>query len=519
MPVSLRLPTKLTDNVDAVKKAIFKCVDATYMHFPVLKKAAEYSTSSKGRLGRCRVPCVAENKNMYIYCIQPNSIICSNDSVTKSTNITITFGSTAMDCQKVVENILGGVPAAVGKLRNGWRDVLALVLKTPFSAALPFYSSVPGDAALQALQPKTVPQLSENDKSGTEGAAKVSAKSPLKAGKKAEKKAAAKKKESTASSDVKEPKEVPKQPSDEESKDVIQVTKDADSTNTKKKAVVIKQDKGGEKPSSGNPKKRKSSDSTPPSAPEEYSTVPEALPAKEAPQDTEKEVKAVSKRSKGAAKEMKEAATAENPPILDLAQAEAALQALESELATKKKAPTSNKKEEKKKLTSSATAPVPVPLPTVPVAVVATAAPVASPAAEVSVAATGRVTRSRSRSNSMASDSGDESGKVVKMASKPAKAAMPPIAEEVEVTDRKRKTPSKKAIEPAAASEGTPAAPKRRRGEAEEPAAEKVVEEERPKVDSKQPLTKADKKVKAADVGEPAVATRKRSKSSSAKGE
>jgi hypothetical protein len=42
---------------------------------------------------------------------------------------------------------------------------------------------------------------------------------------------------------------------------------------------------------------------------------------------------------------------------------------------------------------------------------------------------------------------------------------------------------------------------------------------ERPKVDSKQPQTKADKKVKAVDVGEPAVATRKRSKCSGAKGE
>ena len=64
-----------------------------------------------------------------------------------------------MDSKKVVENILLGVPAAIGKLRNGWRDVLTLFLKTPFSAAIPFYSSVPGDAALQALQPKAVPQL------------------------------------------------------------------------------------------------------------------------------------------------------------------------------------------------------------------------------------------------------------------------------------------------------------------------------------------------------------------------
>lgn len=420
-----------------------------------------------------------------------------------------------MDCSKVVENILGGVPAAVGKLRNGWRDVLALILKTPFSAALPFYSSVPGDAALQALQPKTAPKSIENDKSGTESAAKAIAKSPLAVGKKAEKKAAkkAEKKESTSASEVKEVKEIPKQ---EESKD-------AGSSNTTKNAVIS----DGEKPSSKNPKKRKSSDSTPVIAQEESSAAPETLSEKEGPQDTEKEAKAVSKRSKSAAKQVKEDVPAEKPaPILDLAQAEAALKALESELATKKKTSTGNKKEDKKKKqTTSAAAPVseppvPPPPPTVPT-VVATATEVA----DVSVAASGRVTRSRSRSNSMASDSGDESGKVVKVAAKPAKTtAMPPIAEEVEsplqqeVTDRKRKTPAKKAIEPAVASEGTPAAAKRRRGEAEEPAVDKVVE--MPKVESKQPQTKTDKKVKAVEVGEPAAATtRKRSKSSGAKGE
>eukprot|EP01036_Dinobryon_divergens_P027769 gene27769-36596_t len=472
IPVSLRLPNKLVDNVDEVKKAIFICVDATYMHFPVLKKAAEYSKGSNG-------------------------------SVTKSTNITITFGSTAMDCSKVVENIIGGVPVAVGKLRNSWRDVLTLYLKTPFSAALPFYSSVPGDAALQALQPKTAPKSVENDKSGTESAAKVSAKSPLAGGKKAEKKAA--KKESTSASEVKEVKEIPKK---EESKD-------ADSSSTKKKAVVS----DGEKPSSNNPKKRKSSDSAPVIAMEESSAAPETLSEKEGPQDTEKEAKAVSKRSKGAAKQVKEDVPA---PILDLAQAEAALKALESELTTKKKTSTGNKKEDKKKKQTTSAAPVSEPPPPTVPTVVATVTEVA----DVSVAASGRVTRSRSRSNSMASDSGDESGKVVKVAAKPAKTtAMPPIAEEVEsplqqeVTDRKRKTPAKKAIEPAVASEGTPAAAKRRRGEAEELTVDKVVE--KPKVESKQPQTKTktDKKVKAVEVGEPAAATRKRSKSSGAKGE
>ena len=59
LPLSLRLPNKISDNVDDVKKAIFKCVDATYMHFPVLKKAAEYSTSSKGRWG-----CIYDRKTV-----------------------------------------------------------------------------------------------------------------------------------------------------------------------------------------------------------------------------------------------------------------------------------------------------------------------------------------------------------------------------------------------------------------------------------------------------------------------
>ena len=428
-----------------------------------------------------------------------------------------------MDSKKVVENILLGVPAAIGKLRNGWRDVLTLFLKTPFSAAIPFYSSVPGDAALQALQPKAVPQLQvpETDNTNTSSAATPTAKSP-----RAEKgvvKTQGKKKgkvEVAASTETKTTKKGSKQLPDTESKDATPVVKDSDSASDKKKVGAIKKEKDGEcestKPPSSHQKKRKSSGpesaaaeaELPSTAQEQFSAAPQTLSADAAPetaQDAEIKDKAVRKRPKVVAKEVKEPVAAANPPILDLAQAEAALQALETELAGKKK---SNKKDSQKKPAPTAIAAVAVAVPPIqppPAAEVA-----AIPAAEVS---TGRVTRSRSRSNSMASDSGDEGGKekVVKAASKPARIhAMPAIAEEAESTDRKRKTPAKKAAEPAAAaaSDETAATPKRRKREAAEPASS---------AKAKAKVEKGDKEAKASEASEPS-ATRKRSKSS-AKGE
>ena len=433
-----------------------------------------------------------------------------------------------MDSKKVVENILLGVPAAIGKLRNGWRDVLTLFLKTPFSAAIPFYSSVPGDAALQALQPKAVPQLQvpETVNTNTSSAATPTAKSP-----RAEEgvvKTKGKKKgkvEVAASTEMKTTKKGSKQLPDTESKNATPVVKDSDSASDKKKVGAIKKEKDGEsestKPPSSHQKKRKSSGpesaaaaaELPSTAQEQSSAAPQTLSADAAPetaQDAEIQDKAVRKRPKVVAKEVKEPVAAANPPILDLAQAEAALQALETELAGKKK---SNKKDRQKKTASTVEKPAPTaavavavpPIQPPPVAEVA-----AIPAAEVS---TGRVTRSRSRSNSMASDSGDEGGKekVVKAASKPARIhAMPAIAEEAEAesTDRKRKTPAKKAAEPAAASDETAATPKRRKGEAAEPASS---------AKAKAKVEKGDKEAKASEASEPS-ATRKRSKSS-AKGE
>ena len=58
-----------------------------------------------------------------------------------------------MEADKVVENILVGLPTAVGKLRNSWKDVLNVHIKAADSAALPVYSSVPNDAAIQAVNP------------------------------------------------------------------------------------------------------------------------------------------------------------------------------------------------------------------------------------------------------------------------------------------------------------------------------------------------------------------------------
>jgi len=60
-------------------------------------------------------------------------------------NISIRVGHTGMPATHVLENILEGLPFAIEKLQNEWKDVHSIHLKTSDSAALPVYSKVPDD--------------------------------------------------------------------------------------------------------------------------------------------------------------------------------------------------------------------------------------------------------------------------------------------------------------------------------------------------------------------------------------
>jgi len=70
-----------------------------------------------------------------------------------SENMTLRVGSSAMPLASVEANILQAVPQAIAALSGGWGSVQSLHVKTPYSAALPLYSCMPGDAAAIALLP------------------------------------------------------------------------------------------------------------------------------------------------------------------------------------------------------------------------------------------------------------------------------------------------------------------------------------------------------------------------------
>lgn len=55
-------------------------------------------------------------------------------------NITIRFGHTGMGTKSVIENIMQGMPVAVTKFKNEWKDVMNIYIKTNDSPSLPLYS-------------------------------------------------------------------------------------------------------------------------------------------------------------------------------------------------------------------------------------------------------------------------------------------------------------------------------------------------------------------------------------------
>ena len=60
-------------------------------------------------------------------------------------NISIRLGYSTMKPSHVIENVLEGVPFAIEKLQNDWKDVHSIHLKTSDSAALPIYSKIPNE--------------------------------------------------------------------------------------------------------------------------------------------------------------------------------------------------------------------------------------------------------------------------------------------------------------------------------------------------------------------------------------
>lgn len=75
-------------------------------------------------------------------------------------NISIRLGHTGMKANQVQENIMEGLPFAIEKLQNDWKDVHSIHLKTSDSASLPLYSKLP-DEMLQYVtkQAANVPAL------------------------------------------------------------------------------------------------------------------------------------------------------------------------------------------------------------------------------------------------------------------------------------------------------------------------------------------------------------------------
>jgi len=118
-------------------------------------------------------------------------------------NISIRMGHTGMPANFVLENILEGLPFAIEKLKNEWKDVHNIHLKTSDSAALPIYSKVPDDmmkyvtqqaasapalatttpakGAKKAAEAKTVEKAAPKTVEKAEKVEKVAPKSALKA--------------------------------------------------------------------------------------------------------------------------------------------------------------------------------------------------------------------------------------------------------------------------------------------------------------------------------------------------
>ena len=83
-------------------------------------------------------------------------IVSSTYCNLKGTNVSIRFGHLGMSAEQVLENMLEGVACFVSKLKNEWKDVHSIHIKTSDSASLPVYSKS-ADAMLQYIAQKSTP--------------------------------------------------------------------------------------------------------------------------------------------------------------------------------------------------------------------------------------------------------------------------------------------------------------------------------------------------------------------------
>lgn len=85
-----------------------------------------------------------------------SKIVSSTYCNLKGTNVSIRFGHLGMSAEHVLENMLEGVECFVSKLKNEWKDVHSIHIKTSDSASLPVYSKS-ADAMLQYIAQKSTP--------------------------------------------------------------------------------------------------------------------------------------------------------------------------------------------------------------------------------------------------------------------------------------------------------------------------------------------------------------------------
>jgi len=81
-------------------------------------------------------------------------IVSSTYCHLKGTNVSIRFGHLGMSAEDVLENMLEGVTCFVSKLKNEWKDVHSIHIKSSDSASLPVYSKS-ADAMLQYIVQKS----------------------------------------------------------------------------------------------------------------------------------------------------------------------------------------------------------------------------------------------------------------------------------------------------------------------------------------------------------------------------
>jgi ribosome biogenesis protein UTP30 len=70
----------------------------------------------------------------------------------RGSNISIRFGHTKQSAAEIVRNVEVGLAFAVQKLKNEWRDVLSVHVKSSDSPALPVYSKLPNSEEFQFVQ-------------------------------------------------------------------------------------------------------------------------------------------------------------------------------------------------------------------------------------------------------------------------------------------------------------------------------------------------------------------------------